>query len=58
VPLDQEIYEKKVCYIMESFETQRTKSWFDRDTFLALMRLRGMECVAPRAMRKPFISTS
>jgi LmbE family N-acetylglucosaminyl deacetylase len=54
VPLDQEIYEKKVSYIMDAFETQRTKPWFDRETFLALMRLRGMECVAPSGYAEAF----
>jgi LmbE family N-acetylglucosaminyl deacetylase len=56
VPLDQEIYEKKVHYLMEAFETQRSKQWFGRDTFLALMRLRGMECVAPSGYAEAFYS--
>lgn len=54
VPLEQEIYEKKVRYIVESFETQRSKQWFGKDTFLALMRLRGMECVAPSGYAEAF----
>ena len=31
---------------MESFPSQRVKPWFDPETFLGLMRLRGMECSA------------
>jgi LmbE family N-acetylglucosaminyl deacetylase len=54
VPLEQEIYEKKIRYIMEAFETQRTKRWFERETFLALMRLRGMECAAPSSYAEAF----
>jgi LmbE family N-acetylglucosaminyl deacetylase len=54
VPLDQEIYKKKVRYLMEAFETQRSKQWFGEDTFLALMRLRGMECVAPSGYAEAF----
>lgn len=54
VPLEQEIYEKKVNYIVEAFETQRPKQWFDKDTFLALMRLRGMECVADSGYAEAF----
>jgi LmbE family N-acetylglucosaminyl deacetylase len=54
VPLDQETYEKKVRYITEAFETQRAKPWFGKDTFLALMRLRGMECVAPSGYAEAF----
>jgi LmbE family N-acetylglucosaminyl deacetylase len=56
VPLDQEIYKKKVRYLMEAFETQRSKQWFGEDTFLALMRLRGMECVAPSGYAEAFYS--
>ena len=56
VPLEREIYEKKVQYLMEAFETQRSKQWFGRDTFLGLMRLRGMECVAPSGHAEAFYS--
>ena len=54
VPLDQEIYGKKIRYILEAFETQRAKQWFGKETFLALMRLRGMECVAPSGYAEAF----
>jgi LmbE family N-acetylglucosaminyl deacetylase len=54
VPLEREIYENKVRYLMEAFESQRTKAWFEKDTFLALMRLRGMECVAPSGYAEAF----
>jgi len=35
---------KKVQYIMDSFQSQHFKQWFEQDTFASLMRLRGMEC--------------
>ncbi len=54
VPLEQEIYEKKVRYITETFKTQSTKHWFRNETFLALMRLRGMECVASSGYAEAF----
>lgn len=54
VPLDRKIYEKKVNYLMEAFETQRGKKWFEKDTFLALMRMRGMECVADSGYAEAF----
>jgi LmbE family N-acetylglucosaminyl deacetylase len=54
VPLECEIYEKKVRHIMNAFETQRTKPWFEKEIFLALMRLRGMECVAPSGYAEAF----
>jgi LmbE family N-acetylglucosaminyl deacetylase len=54
VPLNQQFYEKKVRYLMDTFATQRSKSWFDKETFLGLMRLRGMECVAPSGYAEAF----
>jgi LmbE family N-acetylglucosaminyl deacetylase len=54
VPLDKEFYEKKVLYITNSFQTQRAKPWFGKDTFLALMRLRGMECNAVSGYAEAF----
>jgi LmbE family N-acetylglucosaminyl deacetylase len=46
VPLEAEVCQKKVRYIMEAFRSQHTKRWFEENTFLSLMRLRGMECNA------------
>lgn len=54
VPLEQDVYQKKVRYLMEAFQTQRGKRWFEQETFLALMRLRGMECVAPSGYAEAF----
>jgi LmbE family N-acetylglucosaminyl deacetylase len=54
VPLDSGICNKKVSYIMESFESQRGKPWFREDTFLSLMRLRGIECNAPSGYAEAF----
>lgn len=44
MPLEKEICETKVGYLMEAFHSQQEKRWFQPDTFFALMRLRGMEC--------------
>ncbi len=43
VPLEEETVRRKVDYLMRSFATQRSKHWFTEDTFLSLLRLRGME---------------
>jgi LmbE family N-acetylglucosaminyl deacetylase len=43
IPLEKDDCERKVDFLFEAFESQRTKRWFDRDVFLGLMRLRGME---------------
>jgi len=44
VSLDAEICRMKTDRLMECFGSQRSKHWFDEETFLGLMRLRGMEC--------------
>ena len=44
LPLPLETCEKKVRLIMDTFRSQCDKRWFQRETFLSLMRLRGMEC--------------
>ncbi len=46
VPLKAEVCQKKVRYIMDAFQSQHTKRWFQEETFFSLMRLRGMECNA------------
>jgi hypothetical protein len=43
VPLEAPLCERKIDYLFEAFKSQSIKRWFDRATFLALMRLRGME---------------
>lgn len=54
VPLDAEVCQQKVRYTMDVFESQRNKRWFERETFLSLMRLRGMECNAPSGYAEAF----
>jgi LmbE family N-acetylglucosaminyl deacetylase len=54
VPLDLEVCQKKVGYIIDTFQSQHSKPWFQQDTFLSLMRLRGMECNAPSGYAEAF----
>lgn len=56
IPLEPQHYEKKVENLMEAFESQRSKRWFQKETFLSLMRLRGMECNAPSGYAEAFYS--
>lgn len=44
IRLDEEICRKKVDHLCRFFRTQTNKHWFSEETFLSLMRLRGMEC--------------
>jgi LmbE family N-acetylglucosaminyl deacetylase len=43
VPLEEQYINRRNTIIIESFESQREKHWFDDATFKALPRLRGME---------------
>jgi LmbE family N-acetylglucosaminyl deacetylase len=54
VPLEAGICQNKIRNLMEAFQSQRTKRWFEESTFLALMRLRGMECNAPSGHAEAF----
>ena len=54
VPLRPGVSQKKVRCIVDVFQSQHTKRWFHQDTFLSLMRLRGMECNAPSGYAEAF----
>ncbi len=49
VPLETEVCKRKVDLLMQHFATQRSKNWFTRETFDAVHRLRGLECVSDYA---------
>lgn len=44
VPLDAELAHRKVELLHECFPSQVGRDWWDEETFLGLMRLRGIEC--------------
>jgi LmbE family N-acetylglucosaminyl deacetylase len=54
MPLTAEDCENKVRYLMDAFKSQHSKRWFEKDTFLSLMRLRGMECNAASGYAEAF----
>lgn len=54
VPITADIMERKVALLLRHFATQRSKDWFDGDTFRSLARLRGMECRAPGRFAEAF----
>ena len=54
-PLPRRIAEEKVEMLERHFPSQSRKHWFDRDLFLGLMRIRGMEALAPEQMAEAFI---
>lgn len=54
VHLSQDVAKRKVRHICEQFKTQRSKQWFSEDTFLALLRLRGIESNSPGKYAEAF----
>jgi LmbE family N-acetylglucosaminyl deacetylase len=44
VPLSEAVLARKVELLERHFGTQRSKAWFDAETFRSLARLRGVEC--------------
>ena len=54
VPLSAEVVERKLALLEQHFPTQAGKHWFDRETFLGLMRLRGMEAASPTRYAEAF----
>jgi LmbE family N-acetylglucosaminyl deacetylase len=55
VPLDPDVLERKVELLLALFGTQRSKDWFDAETFRGLARLRGMESRAPGRYAEAFV---
>lgn len=45
-PIDEATLARKIALLEEHFGTQRSKDWFDAETFRSLARLRGVECRA------------
>ena len=56
IPLDKTICAQKVKHLQHAFGSQRDKPWFTEETFMGLMRLRGMECRAPGGYAEAFYS--
>ena len=54
VPVSEESIERKLSHLETHFGSQRSKAWFDRDTFRGLARLRGVECRAPSRFAEAF----
>jgi LmbE family N-acetylglucosaminyl deacetylase len=54
VPLGEEAWKRKIDYILASFESQKNKHWFTRDTFQSIMRLRGVESNSPSGYAEAF----
>jgi LmbE family N-acetylglucosaminyl deacetylase len=54
VHLDEATGRRKARSIIELFQTQHNRHWFTEDTFLSLLRLRGIESGAPGGYAEAF----
>jgi LmbE family N-acetylglucosaminyl deacetylase len=54
MPLSNVILERKIELLHKHFGSQRSKDWFDANTFRGLARLRGIECRAPERYAEGF----
>jgi LmbE family N-acetylglucosaminyl deacetylase len=56
MPVSAGALQRKVDLLIAHFGSQRSKQWFDAETFLGLARLRGMECRAPERYAEAFVA--
>lgn len=54
VELPAAVADAKVALLDEVFPSQRSRYWFDRDTFRGILRLRGVECRAKSGYAEAF----
>lgn len=54
VPVSRAVAERKTRHLLHAYPTQKKKRWFSRETFMALMRLRGIECNARHGLAEAF----
>ena len=56
IAMPEKIMARKIEILTRCFGTQRSKDWFDADTFRGLARIRGMECRAPERFAEGFVA--
>lgn len=54
VYLNESQVRKKIDYVFENFATQREKSWFTKETFRSILRIRGIESNSPTNYSEAF----
>ena len=54
VAVSRDDVEAKVAALLKSYRSQKARDWFSRETFLALLRLRGVECRSPSGYAEAF----
>jgi LmbE family N-acetylglucosaminyl deacetylase len=56
MPVSLNSLQRKIDLLVAHFGSQRSKQWFDAETFLGLARLRGIECCASERYAEAFFA--
>jgi LmbE family N-acetylglucosaminyl deacetylase len=56
VPLSHAVAHEKAALLGQLYPSQASKHWFEAETFLGLMRLRGLEVNAPERYAEAFVA--
>jgi LmbE family N-acetylglucosaminyl deacetylase len=54
MPLSEQLCARKIELLLKHFQTQMTKHWFTRETFEAMLRIRGIECASATGRAEAF----
>jgi LmbE family N-acetylglucosaminyl deacetylase len=54
VLLEESCVKRKIDNLLEVFQTQRQKPWFDEETFRSILRIRGVESRSPSRYAEAF----
>ncbi|MGV6816464.1 MAG: PIG-L deacetylase family protein [Thiotrichales bacterium] len=54
IPVSRKDAEQKAAVLLEAFPSQNSRQWFSTETFMAIMRLRGIQCDAPEGYAEAF----
>lgn len=54
IPTNQNYANKKISTLFECFLSETTKPWFTPETFMAMLRLRGIECNSATGFAEAF----
>ncbi|HLO75743.1 MAG TPA: PIG-L deacetylase family protein [Magnetospirillum sp.] len=55
MPLSDAVLDRKIGLLLDHFGSQRSKDWFEPETFRSMARLRGIECRAPDRHAEAFV---
>jgi hypothetical protein len=56
MPISADALQRKIDLLTSHYGSQRSKQWFDAETFRGLARLRGMECRAEERYAEAFFA--